>query len=88
MKCTLNIHGYKLLLTAEQLATIVDTINAVEYIGDEHVGKGLGDSGYDLAYRRVVRPFDSIERLQVTVIADDVVDTLRLATKMFDESKT
>jgi hypothetical protein len=87
MKFTINIQGYKVLLSAQQLETIIDALGTPEYIGEEHVGRGNGDCGYDMQYRMVLRQFSTVEKLQLNVVADDTVETIRLSTKMFDESK-
>lgn len=84
MKFKINIANKEVLLSAEQLTTIVDVLHGIDLLTSEYVGSNKGDNG--TSYCKFIRQLDTSE-INVSPVSDDFVETLRFRTKMHDDSK-
>ncbi len=80
MKYILQISGQKVLLNQQQLDTITAALVGAEQLKDEYRGRGAGDDGKD--YAKVIRPYDSEELMQLTVMDDGRYEAIKLKTKL------
>lgn len=87
MKYMLNLGETKVLLDDTQVAAIVDLLGSCEQLGDHHVGKGLGDHGYDMTYIYHVKPFNVMESLTLRPMSEDQYGAAVLVTKLHTEKK-
>lgn len=86
MKFIIQISGRQVALDSDQLNAVVEALRDAEFIDNHFVGKDKGDTGYDKQYVRRIQPFDVVEHLPLQAIPDDLLDTLRFATKLAKES--
>lgn len=84
MKFKLNIANKDVLLTSEQLTTIVEVLHGCDILNNEYIGSGKGDKG--TGYAKLIRQLDTSD-MNISPLADDYVETLRLKTKLHDENK-
>lgn len=84
MRFKINIANKDVLLTSEQLASIIETLHGCDILNNEYVGNSKGDNGTH--YAKLIRSLDTSE-MNISPLADDFVETLRLRTKLHDENK-
>lgn len=84
MKFKINIANKDVLLTSEQLTTIVEVLHGCDILNNEYVGNNKGDNGS--SYAKLIRQLDTSE-MNISPLADDFVETLKLRTKLHDENK-
>lgn len=84
MKFKINIANKDVLLTDKQLAAVIDILHGADLLNNEYVGSSKGDNG--TAYAKCIRTLDTSE-MNLSPLADDYVETLRLRTKLLDDSK-
>ena len=87
MKYMLNIGDMKVVLDETQIAELVDILDSSVQLVDQHVGKGLGDHGYDFNYIYHVKPFVAMDTLSLRPLSDERYDTMVLVTKLHEEKK-
>lgn len=75
----------KLLLTAHQLEVLVTAVDGADMLTDKHVGDKKGTHGYNNCYIHDVQPRRVHEWLNVKPVADDYLDTIKLAVKLHDK---
>ena len=84
MKFKINIANKDVLLTAEQLDNIIGTLHGCDILNNEYVGGNKGDNGS--SYAKMIRQLDTSE-INISPLADDFIEALRLKTKLHDENK-
>ena len=84
MKFKINIANKEVLLTAEQLDNIIGTLHGIDMLNNEYVGSGKGDNG--TGYAKLIRQLDTSD-INISPLADDFIEALRLKTKLHDENK-
>lgn len=84
MRFKLTIANKDVLLTGEQLNTIIETLHGCDMLNSEYIGSGKGDNG--TGYAKLIRQLDTSD-MNISPLADDYVETLRLKTKLHDENK-
>lgn len=87
MKYMLDIAGTKVVLDEAQVAEFVAILDSSTQLVDQHVGKGLGDHGYDMNYIYHVKPFIAMDSLSMRPISDERYNTMVLVTKLHAEDK-
>ena len=85
MKFKVALLSSMVLIDAAQLEAILNIVSDCETSNDEWVGEGRGPNGS--SYLPLIRKF-SIDKVNLTPIMDDTIETLRLATKLHDEAKS
>ena len=85
MMYVLPLNGQNVLVTQDQLDTVVTALLGAKRLSKEYRGRKAGDDGTD--YSTVVRPFDTEEHLQLKPMVQDRYEALVLKTKLEDESK-
>ena len=85
MKFKVAILSQMVLVSADQLEAILEVVADCETANDEWVGDGKGLNGTN--YLPLIKKF-SIDKVNLLPIMDDTIETLRLATKLHEESKT
>ena len=84
MKFKLNIANKDVLLDTKQLSDIISIMHGIDMLNNEYVGGNKGDNGS--SYAKLIRQLDTSE-INISPLADDFVETLRLKTKLHDENK-
>lgn len=84
MKFKINIQSKEVLLTYEQLDTLVGILHGIDVMANEYVGGGKGDEGTN--YLMSVRKLNTADMV-FSAVHDDFVEAVRLKTKLHDESK-
>jgi aerobic-type carbon monoxide dehydrogenase small subunit (CoxS/CutS family) len=87
MKFKLTVNGYHILLDAQQLETVVDTLSFAEHLTEIHVGNNQGTQGYQNAYMPAIKPIVGHELFTVAPVAQDFIDTIKLAARLEDETR-
>lgn len=72
----------KLLLSAQQLEVFISVIDGVEMLVDKHVGANQGTHGYSNSYIHAIEIKRTAEWFTATPVAEDYLDTIRLAAKL------
>ena len=72
----------KLLLTAHQLEILVTAVDGVDMLTNKHVGDKNGTHGYNNCYVHDVQARRVHEWLDIKPVADDYLDTLKLAATL------
>ena len=84
MKFKIQISGKDVFVSAEQLEHLLEIVSSTECVVPEWVGSGKGTNGTN--YLNCIRPCD-MSTITVQPILDEVLDTLRFATKVYDDAK-
>jgi aerobic-type carbon monoxide dehydrogenase small subunit (CoxS/CutS family) len=87
VKFKLTVNGNHILVDAQQLETIVDTLSVAEYLTEIHVGNNQGTQGYQNAYMPAIKPIVGHELFTVAPVSQDFIDTIKLAARLEDETK-
>lgn len=87
MRYLINLSGKNLALTEHQLALLMTAVQDADLMDQKHVGTGKGCQGYDNAYIPTIGRKQTHEWLQVAVMPDDYIDTLKLTMKL-DKDET
>lgn len=87
MKFRLTVNGHHILLDAQQLETVVDTLSMAEHLTEIHVGNNQGTQGYNNAYMPAIKPIVGHELFIVAPVSQDFIDTIKLAAKLEDETQ-
>jgi aerobic-type carbon monoxide dehydrogenase small subunit (CoxS/CutS family) len=87
MKFKMTVNGHNILVDAQQLETIVDTLSFAEHLTEIHVGNNQGTQGYQNAYMPAIKPIVGHELFQVAPVSQDFIDTIKLAARLEDETK-
>lgn len=83
MKYVVTMPGdKKLLLTEAQLEILMSAVDGAEMLVDKHVGNNNGTHGYNNAYIHTIETKRTVEWFTVSPVADDYLDTVRLASKL------
>lgn len=77
----------KLLLTAHQLEVLVTAVDGADMLINKHVGDKKGTHGYNNCYIHDVQTRRAHEWLDVKPVADDYLDTIKLAVKLHDKDE-
>ena len=81
-----KLNGEEVLLTAEQMTTMIDILRSSVRLVNEYVGSPNGDEGG--SYARLLRPAVSPDSwLECRAVPDDYIEAMRLKTKLRDENK-
>jgi hypothetical protein len=72
------------LLTHNQLKAVLDILGGCETVERAWLGSGKGDNAS--GYMMQVRPVN-LDKVQVPCMIPEKINTLRLATKLYDASK-
>ena len=84
MKFKIQISGKDVFVSAEQLEHLMEIVSSTECVVQEWVGSGRGTNGTNSI--SCIRPCD-MTTITVQPILDEVLDTLRFATKVYDDAK-
>ena len=84
MKFKIQISGKDVFVSAEQLEHLMEIVSSTECVVPEWVGSGKGTNGTNSI--SCIRPCD-VSTITVQPILDEVLDTLRFATKVYDDAK-
>ena len=84
MKFKIQISGKDVFVSAEQLEHLMEIVSSTECVVPEWVGSGKGTNGTNSII--CIRPCD-MSTITVQPILDEVLDTLRFATKVYDDAK-
>ena len=79
MKFVARVLDERILLTLEDFTLLTNIMRRSERLGEEHVGKGKGSSGYDLAYVPKIDP-PTTELLRCETIDDDTYSAYKVMT--------
>lgn len=82
MKFMVEFGDKKLLLDSNQLEILMTAIDGVPMLVDKHVGDKKGTHGYNNSYVHDVLAKRTVEWLRIAPIADDYIDTIKLAAKL------
>lgn len=82
MRYLVNISSKTLALTEPQLALLMTAVQDADVMDQKHVGAKKGSQGYDKAYIPTVESMQTHEWLQVAVMPDDFIDTIKLTMKL------
>jgi hypothetical protein len=85
MKFKVLALGQTLLVSAEQLEVLVETLGGCEQLLEEYVGNNKGDNGSN--YKYLLRKFD-ISRANPQIVTNDQIETYRLVTKLWDDERS
>jgi hypothetical protein len=85
MKFKVLALGQVLLMSADQLEVLVETLGGCEQIHEEYVGNNKGDNGSN--YKNLLRKFD-ISRANPQIVTNDQIETYRLVTKLWDDERS
>ena len=85
MKFKVLALGQTLLVSAEQLEVLVETLGGCEQLLEEYVGNNKGDNGSN--YKNLMRKFD-ISRTNPQIVTNDQIETYRLVTKLWDDERS
>ena len=84
MKFKMTINGHNILVNAQQLEAIVDTLASAEFLTETHVGNNIGSQGYQNAYIPAIKPVVTHELFTVAPMNQDLIDTIKLSMKLND----
>ena len=87
MKYMLNIGDTKVVLDEAQVTALIDLLDSSVQLVDHHLGKGLGDHGYDNTYIYHVKPFISMDMLSLRPISEERYGAMVFVTKLHEEKK-
>lgn len=78
MKFQLNINGNEVLVSAEQLEAVLQTIEGCEVLDARYLGKGKGFWGPDMDYSVEFKAFDTTQRTgAMRVMTTAAIDKLK-----------
>lgn len=83
MKLLIEISGTKILVTPDQLDTIVNTLNTSMVIENKYVS---GKGGNPASYIDLLRPISTKDMVRVSVLTDIEYDALTFVTQQYDEN--
>jgi len=81
MKLLIEISGTKILVTPEQLDTIVNTLSTSMTIENKYVSAKNGNAA---CYIDLLRPMNSKDMVRVSVLTDEDYDALTFITGQYD----
>ena len=84
MKLLIEISGTKILVTPEQLDTIVNTLSASMTIENKYVP---GKNGNPASYIDLLRPMSAKDMVRVSVLTDEDYDALTFITGQYDATQ-
>lgn len=87
MRYLINISSKTVALTEPQLSLLMTAVQDADVMDQKHVGKDKGCQGYDNAYIPTIEHKPTHEWLQVAVMPDDYIDTIKLTMKL-DKDET
>lgn len=82
MRYKVSVSGAALLLTQHQLEILMTAVQDAEQLSEKHVGNHKGSQGYNNAYVPTLEVKQPHDWLGATIVADDFVDTIRMAMKL------
>lgn len=82
MRYKISVSGAALLLTQHQLEILMTAVQDAEQLSEKHVGNHKGSQGYNNAYVPTLEVKQPHDWLGATIVADDFVDTIRMAMKL------
>ena len=85
MRFQIAIGGRTLLLTQQQLDTLMTVVQDAEQLGEHHVGTGKGSQGYQKSYVPTIEVKQPHEWLSIQCVADDFVEATKLTMKLIKE---
>ena len=85
MKFIVNIENQNILLTFEQMNSIVKMLEGAETLTKKYVGDKQGEDG--TAYLKLIEQYSAADSLGVHIISDEYYETRKLVTKLHMESK-
>lgn len=84
MKFKMTVNGHNILVDANQLDVITNTLADAEFLTETHVGNNLGSQGYQNAFVPAIKPVITHELFTVAPISQDYIDTIKLTMKLND----
>lgn len=84
MKFKVPLFGQTVLVSGEQLERILEIVDDCDTANEEWVGPEKGTNGTSYMLRVATL---SVDKVNLSVMMDDTIETLRLATKLYDQSK-
>jgi hypothetical protein len=87
MRYLVNLSNKTIALTEPQLTLLMTAVQDAELMDQKHVGNGKGCQGYSNAYVPTIERKQPHEWLQVAVMPDDYIDTIKLTMKL-DKDET
>ena len=85
MKFIVDMFGREVLVSAEQLESLVDLLVDAECIGQEHVGEGNGNAGWKGAYIEILQRVD-VRDIRAKMLPQESYDAIAAMTKMRNQS--
>jgi len=85
MKFIVNIENQKILLTLEQMGSIVKMLEGAEMLTNKYVGGTQGEDG--TGYIKLIEQYSAADSLGVHILSDEYYETRKLVTKLHMESK-
>jgi len=87
MKYQLSMSGRQIILTEAQLELLITAVQDAEQLSEKYVGSGGGSQGSNNNYIPVIERKLMHDWLQVQVMQDDFVDTVKLSMKLTPPDK-
>ena len=86
MKIVTRIVDDLLILSASDFELISEIVKRSEVLDEEHVGKGLGSTGYEKSYLpKIAEPKTGL--LRVDILDDETYDSYKALTMMRENAK-
>ena len=82
MRYKVQVSGVPLILNETQMALLLSAVQDAEQLSEKHVGANRGSQGYNNSYVPTVEVKQPHDWLQVHIVADDFIDTVKLTMKM------
>jgi hypothetical protein len=87
MRYKVQVSGIPLILNESQMTLLLTAVQDAEQLTEKHVGTGKGSQGYNNAYTPTVEVKQPHDWLQVHIVTDDFIDTIKLTMKL-DKDET
>lgn len=82
MRYKITVSGVSLLLTQQQLETLMVAVQDAEQLSEKHVGSGKGSQGYQNSYVSILEVKQPHDWLGVSIVADDFIEATKLSMKL------
>ena len=83
MKFIVELNSIKILMTADQIATLTNLLYGAEQITNKYIG---GSGGAKSHYLKLIEPFSVQDTLRIGAMPDEEYDATVLVTKIHNES--
>lgn len=85
LKFVIDVCGKRVVLTADQLSVIWDTLQGCEVMENKWVGSGKGTTGSSKDYLPIIKTFEAHESLTTVAVSDDYIESVKLVQKQLEQ---